>query len=65
MIDGLCTRFRRDNQSKVFEAIFNSQIDLDAPTLGSVNYKSDAWINKDYDLSNDPVWTIYPPDSFT
>jgi len=64
VIDGLCNRFRRDNQSRVFEAIFNNQIDLGAPTLGSSVYKDEAWINKDYDFENEPKWVIYPPDHF-
>lgn len=60
-IEGLYTSFRRDNKSSVFEAIFNYQIDLTAPTLGSSFYRDEAWIKEDYDPANESHWVIYPP----
>lgn len=61
VIDGLYTRYRTDNQCTIFEAIFDNQINLDAPVIGNTTHKLDGWINDGYDSANDSQWTLYAP----
>jgi hypothetical protein len=44
---------------RIFNALYNDQIDFGAKITGDQMYGGEKWLRKDYDPSNEGGWTIY------
>ena len=59
-INGLEIYDSNEPINTIFNALFNSQIDLNARIVGNEYFKDNQWIKKDY-VDNGPEWTLYAP----